>query len=59
MTQPSKPSIGPECIEDDLEKYAGEVIPDPWLDDSQTDWPNAEPIVVEQAIPSEEKAEPN
>jgi hypothetical protein len=25
---------------EDHEKYAGPVIPDPWDDDNQTDWPN-------------------
>lgn len=25
---------------EDHEKYAGPVIPDPWDDDEQTDWPN-------------------
>jgi len=27
---------------EDHEKYAGEVIPDPWDDPEQTDWPMAE-----------------
>jgi len=28
--------------EEDLERYAGEEIPDPWEDLEQTDWPNEE-----------------
>ena len=26
-------------LTEDHEKYAGKVIPDPWDDESQTDWP--------------------
>jgi hypothetical protein len=29
---------------EDLEQYAGEVIPDPWLDPEQTDWPMNEEV---------------
>lgn len=29
---------------EDLEQYAGEVIPDPWSDPEQTDWPMNEEV---------------
>lgn len=28
------------CTEEDLERFAGEEIPDPWADDNQPEWPN-------------------
>jgi hypothetical protein len=34
--------------DDDLERFAGAEIEDPWADDSQTDWPNNDPINVEE-----------
>lgn len=33
-----------EDLETDHEAYAGEVIPDPWDDELQTDWPLAGPV---------------
>lgn len=46
------PTNWDEAVEADLtvdhEQYAGEVIPDPWTDETQTDWPNAAPINPEE-----------
>lgn len=30
----------PVCDPGDLERHAGEAIPDPWDDPAQTDWPD-------------------
>lgn len=46
MTTPSEPQgPAPGSVEDaqlDHVAYAGEVIPDPWDDPEQTDWPTSE-----------------
>lgn len=34
-----------EDLEEDHEKYAGEVIADPWDDDEQKDWPTGQPML--------------
>lgn len=37
----------PESVDAELVGNVGEVIPDPWDDPNQTDWPNANEEVAE------------
>lgn len=46
LPPPPVPAGTPEPItahdvEEDPELHMGDVIPDPWADDAQADWPNA------------------
>lgn len=38
MAQPIPPN--PHASGEDPEEHIGDIIPDPWDDDAQTDWPN-------------------
>lgn len=35
-----KKSVDPHPVDENPLKLVGEVIPDPWSDDKQKDWPN-------------------
>ena len=45
-------------LEDDHEKYAGEVMADPWSDSSQTDWPDAAPVLDADEDADDDTEEP-
>lgn len=36
------PVVDPDAVDEDPEEHMGAVIPDPWADKSQTDWPDNE-----------------
>lgn len=43
MTDPTNDVLAD--LDEDHEKYAGEVMEDPWNDETQTDWDQAAPIL--------------
>jgi len=37
---PAQPVVDPHLVDEDPEELLGEVILDPWADNTQLDWPN-------------------
>lgn len=53
----AKPTVvDPDAVDENPEELMGEVIPDPWNDKTQIDWPNNEDEIEDEIeeVPADE-----